>query len=140
MGQAARPLSDRGALPARGGVSLASSPAVLEKVSAEPIRSSAEIVRAPIPCLPKLRETVRKDAAALFWRTFEGDSLNAKAIDAARKIPGASPDTFARLYDEETVKVEHALITAMLYWRQQRFGALPPLPGLVARAQHGAST
>lgn len=120
-------------------VALASSPAVLEKVTASGFGTSAEICAMPVGCLTKLRETVRKDACELFWRAFDGESLHAKCTDAARKIRGVSADTFARLYEQETEKVEYGLIVAMLYWHQERHGKLPPLPGLVARAQIGGA-
>lgn len=108
-----------------------------ESVTEQPFRTSAEIVALPVGCLPTLRRSVQKDAADLFWRAFDGDSLHAKAIDAASKIRGVSADTFVRLYDESTEKVEYGLIVAMLYWHQAKHGRLPPLPGLIARAQKG---
>ena len=108
-----------------------------DKANAGPSRISAEIVNIGKVPFPKLRETIRRDAAKLFWLAFDGDSLHAKCVDAARKVRGVSADTFARLYDEETEKVESALITAMLYWYQVKHDALPPLPGLIARAMIG---
>ena len=107
------------------------------KANTGPSRISAEIVNVGKVPFPRLRETVRKDAAKLFWMAFDGDSLHAKCVDAARKVRGVSADTFARLYDEDTAKVEHALIAAMLYWYQVKHHALPPLPGLIARAMIG---
>lgn len=124
------------ALRAIGGSSSAPSAVPLREVNAEPFRISAEIVNLGKVPLPKLRETIRRDAADLFWRTFDGDSVHAKSLDAARKI-GVSADTFARLCDGATDKVEYALIKAMLYWHDQKYGALPPLQGLIARAQRG---
>lgn len=54
------------------------SPVVPEKVNAARPRKSAEIVH-----LYRLQEEIRRDAADLFWRTFDGDSLHAKCTDAA---------------------------------------------------------
>ena len=110
-----------------------SSVDLFPKVNAELFRKSAEIRKLRIAALPKLRESSLKDSAALFWVTFDGDSLHAKSVDAASKI-GTSPDTFTRLYDKETAKVEAALLRAMLAWFDAKGGAVEAFHGLAVRA------
>ena len=87
----------------RFGSSVAAPASSEKQGDTEPSGKNAEIVRLPKPCLSKLRKSIREDAAELFWRTFDGGSLNAKCADAAGKIRGVSADTFARLIEGETV-------------------------------------
>lgn len=99
-----------------------------ETGSTEPFRKSAEIVRLEVVTLPKLREDIRKRVADLFWRTFDGDSLNAKCDDAARKVKGVSADTFARIAAKDTGKIDHALVQVMQALHFHKYGfAFPEL-------------
>jgi hypothetical protein len=108
------------------------------KVNAEPSRISAEIVKIGKTPLPKLRDSIREDFKRMFWLAFDGASLNAKANDAARKIRGVSADTFARIYSDETAKVDFALALAVAAIYQTRPGAAPAqFAGLIIRATIG---
>lgn len=115
-------------------VALAASPVVLAKITAEPSRTSAEIVRLGRIPLPKLRQSIRKDVADLFWATFDGASVNAKCDDAVQKIPGVSADTFARIAARETDKIDLALVQVMLALHFAKSGSVAAFPGLTMRA------
>ncbi len=99
-----------------------------ETVNPEPFRKSAEILPLGIVPLPRLREDIRKWVADLFWRTFDGDSLNDKCDDAEKKIAGVSADTFARIAAKDTGKIDHALVQVMQALHEQKHGfAFPEL-------------
>lgn len=100
----------------------------------DPSRISAEIVKIGKTPLPKLRHSVRDDFKRMFWAAFDGGSLNAKCRNAARQI-GVSADTFARIYSDDTAKVDFALALAVAAVYQARPGAAPvQFAGLIIRA------
>lgn len=115
---------------------VASSSPVLsqDQGGTEAFRISAEIVRLPIIPLPKLRDDIRRAARDLFWQAFPGDSLNAKSKEAARLIQGVDKDTFARIYNMDTDKIDSALMQVMLAHHFNRHGFIPD--GMAAFAIH----
>lgn len=115
-------LSDRASLRAVGASASAVSVADASKVNADPSRISAEIVKLGVTPLPKLRASIRKQVADPFWRTFDGESVNAKCDDAAWKVRGVSAATFARIAAQETDKIDHALVQVMQALHQQKYG------------------
>lgn len=134
-------LSDQASLPGSG-ASASSVPSrlhlhVVEGVNAEPSRISAEILKVGKTPLPKLRQSIRDDFKRMFWLAFDGASLNAKCHAAARQI-GVSADTFARIYTEDTAKVDFALALAVAAIYQTRPNAAPAqFAGLIIRATLG---
>lgn len=108
---------------------------VRKNATPERSRISAEIVKIGKTPLPKLRDSIRDDFKRMFWVTFDGTSLNAKCQDAARKIGGVSADTFARIYGDDTAKVDFALALTVAAIYQTRPGAAPvQFAGLIIRA------
>jgi hypothetical protein len=115
------------------------TPSNVDDIGTRPSRTSAEIVPIGKTCLPKLRRSVREDFKEMFWHAFDATSLHGKCTQAAGIIRGVSPDTFARIYNDDTAKVDMALALFVAAAYQERHKAFPAqFAGLIVRATTGA--